>query len=91
MLLFHPRPEKFVTGAYINIGYFESDADLIFQDEVHGNLFEQIEKAMDLLFTKYIKAIISYEGIHRVITLSLYQYILDDVAADAEYVHSGNN
>ncbi|SEO13910.1 ATP-dependent DNA helicase RecG [bacterium A37T11] len=71
LLLFHPRPEKFVTGAYIKIGYFESDADLIFQDEVHGNLFEQIEKAMDLLFTKYIKAIISYEGIHRVET---YEY-----------------
>ncbi|MGK6351593.1 ATP-binding protein [Parapedobacter sp. DT-150] len=68
ILLFHPRPEKFVTGAYIKIGYFEMDADLIFQDEIHGNLFEQIEKAMDLLFTKYIKAIISYEGISRVET-----------------------
>lgn len=66
-----PRPEKFVTGAYIKIGYFETDADLIFQDEVHGNLFEQIEKTMDLLFTKYIKAMISYEGISRVET---YEY-----------------
>ena len=37
-----------------------------FQDEIHGNLIEQIEKTMDLLFTKYIKAIISYEGINRV-------------------------
>ena len=35
---------------------FENEADLIFQDEVHGNLFEQIEQTMDLLFTKYIKA-----------------------------------
>jgi ATP-dependent DNA helicase RecG len=71
VLLFHPNPEKFVTGAYIKIGYFETDADLIFQDEVHGNLFEQIEKTMDLLFTKYIKAIISYEGIQRIET---YEY-----------------
>ena len=44
ILLFHPDPEKFVTGAYIKIGYFENKADLIFQDEIHGNLFEQIEK-----------------------------------------------
>lgn len=66
MLLFHSNPEKFVTGAYIKIGYFQSDDDLKFQDEIHGNLFEQIEKAMDLLFTKYIKAEISYEGINRV-------------------------
>lgn len=66
ILLFHSSPEKFVTGAYIKIGYFQSDDDLKFQDEIHGNLFEQIEKAMDLLFTKYIKAEISYEGINRV-------------------------
>lgn len=66
ILLFHSDPEKFVTGAYIKIGYFQSDDDLKFQDEIHGNLFEQVEKTMDLLFTKYIKAEISYEGINRV-------------------------
>jgi ATP-dependent DNA helicase RecG len=71
VLLFHPKPEKFVTNAYIKIGYFESDSDLRFQDEIHGNLFEQVEKAMDLLFTKYIKAMISYKGIYRVET---YEY-----------------
>jgi ATP-dependent DNA helicase RecG len=66
ILLFHSNPEKYVTGAYIKIGYFQSHDDLKFQDEIHGNLFEQIEKSMDLLFTKYIKAEISYEGINRV-------------------------
>ncbi len=77
LLLFHPKPEKFVTGAFIKIGFFENDADLIFQDEVHGNLFEQIEKAIDLLFTKYIKAIISYENkIHRIET---YEYPKDAI------------
>lgn len=68
LLLFHPDPEKFVTNAYIKIGYFESDSDLRYQDEIHGNLFEQVEKTMDLLFTKYIKAMISYDGIYRVET-----------------------
>ena len=77
ILLFYTKPEKFVTGAYIKIGFFENDADLIFQDEVHGNLFEQIEKTLDLLFTKYIKAIISYEnGINRVET---YEYPKDAI------------
>jgi len=71
ILLFHPNPENFVTGAYIKIGYFETDDDLKFQDEIHGNLFEQILKTMELLFTKYIKAPISYEGINRVET---YEY-----------------
>ncbi len=76
ILLFNPKPENFVTGAYIKIGYFETDDDLKFQDEIHGNLFEQIEKTMDLLFTKYIKAPISYEGINRVET---YEYPKDAV------------
>ena len=71
LLLFHPDPEDYVTGAYIKIGFFESDSDLIYQDEIHGNLFEQVEKTIDLLFTKYIKALISYEGIYRVET---YEY-----------------
>jgi len=68
ILLFHPNPEKYVTGAYIKIGFFETDDDLKYQDEIHGNLFEQIEKTMDLLFTKYIKAEISYEVLNRVET-----------------------
>ena len=76
ILLFHSNPEQFVTGAYIKIGYFETDDDLKFQDEIHGNLFEQIEKTMDLLFTKYIKAAISYEGINRI---EKYEYPKDAV------------
>ena len=68
ILLFHPKPEKFVTGAYIKIGFFETNTDLRFQDEVHGNLFEQIEKTVELLFTKYIKALIGYEDIYRIET-----------------------
>jgi len=71
ILLFHPNPEKYITGAYIKIGFFESDSDLRFQDEIHGNLFEQIEKTTELLFTKYIKALISYEELNRVET---YEY-----------------
>ncbi len=71
ILLFHPNPEMYITGAYIKIGFFENDSDLRFQDEIHGNLFEQIEKTTELLFTKYIKALISYEGLNRVET---YEY-----------------
>lgn len=49
---------------------------MIFQDEVKGNLFEQVEKTIEILFTKYIKAIITYEGIHRVET---YEYPKDAI------------
>jgi len=66
ILLFHPKPEKFVTGAYIKIGFFQDDDDeLAFQDEIHGSLMEQIDKAFDLLKSKYIVKAISYEGVSR--------------------------
>lgn len=60
ILLFHPNPEKYITGAYVKIGFFETDDDLKYQDEVKGNLLEQAEQALDLLRTKYDKANISY-------------------------------
>ena len=66
ILLFYPQPEKFVTGAYVKIGFFgEDDDDLLFQDEIHGPLMLQIDKVMDLLTTKYLYRAISYDGIHR--------------------------
>jgi len=74
VMLFHPDPEKFVSGAYIKIGFFRTDSDLLFQDEIHGNLFEQVEKTMDFLLTKYTKALISYEGLTRIET---YEYPKD--------------
>lgn len=71
VLLFHPDPEAYVQGAFVKIGFFREGMDLVFQDEVHGNLFVQIAKLMDLLCTKYLKAVITYEGIQRVETFPM--------------------
>lgn len=65
ILLFHSNPEKYFAGSYIKLGFFENDYTLKYQDEIHGNLFEQIEKTMDFLLTKYMKAYISYKGLQR--------------------------
>ncbi len=48
LLLFHPDPERFVSGAYVKIGFFQTDDDLRYQDEVHGTLFEQVNSVLDL-------------------------------------------
>ena len=66
ILLFHPRPEKYVTGAYVKIGYFTSDDDLRYQDEVHGPLLLQVDRTLELLQTKYLQAEVRYEGSARV-------------------------
>ena len=50
-------PEKWVTGSYIKIGFFgKFVSDLVYQDEVHGPLIEQVDKTVDLVYTKYMKA-----------------------------------
>ena len=67
MLAFYRDPERWVTGAYIKIGFFgDSDSDLQYQDEIHGPLIEQIDRTIDLVYTKYMKARITYDGIQRV-------------------------
>jgi ATP-dependent DNA helicase RecG len=66
LLLFHPTPQKFFTGASVKIGYFESDDKLVFQDEIKGNLIDQVEEVISLLFTKYLKAHITYQGLNRI-------------------------
>ena len=66
VLLFHKNPEKWIRGSYIKIGFFENNVDLRYQDEIHGSLMQQAERVMDLLYTKYLKAYISYKDVTRV-------------------------
>lgn len=66
MLLFAKDPQDWQQGAYIKIGYFESDADLLYQDEIHGSLLEQVDKAIEVICLKYMRAKISCEGIRRI-------------------------
>ena len=56
ILLFHRNPEKWVTGSWVKIGYFINNADIRYQDEIHGSLMMQAERTIDLLYTKYLIA-----------------------------------
>lgn len=66
MLLFGKDPDKWQLGAYAKIGFFENDADLLYQDEIHGSLLEQVDKIMEIIHLKYMKAKITYEGMQRI-------------------------
>ncbi|MGN0873804.1 MAG: ATP-binding protein, partial [Akkermansia sp.] len=65
-LLFHAMPEQWFPGAYTKIAYFPNDADIAYMDEVHGSLFQQAERIPELLYLKYMKGSISYQGVQRV-------------------------
>jgi len=56
-LLFAADPQRFVTGAFVKVGYFESETELLYHDEVEGDLFHQVKTTLDLLLTKYLKAV----------------------------------
>jgi ATP-dependent DNA helicase RecG len=66
VLLFHPDPLRFVRGAFVKIGFFRSGANLVYHDEVNGDLFTQVRQTLDLLLSKYLKAVVTYEDIVRV-------------------------
>ena len=44
------------------------EAELLFRDKIEGDLFAQVDRAMDLLYTKYTRGLVSYDGIYRVET-----------------------
>ena len=52
----------------VKIGYFRG-SELLFQDVIEGDLFTQVGRTMDLLHTKYTRALVSYDGVHRIETL----------------------
>jgi len=66
VLLFHENPNKFVFGCTCKIGYFETDSELLYQDEVTGPIIMMANKVIELLYSKYFKGYIRYEGLQRI-------------------------
>ena len=83
VIAFGKKPEQLITGAYVKIGFFRTHTDLLYQDEIHGSLFEQVEKTMDLLLTKYMKAHITYDGLTRVETYNFPEKALREAILNA--------
>jgi ATP-dependent DNA helicase RecG len=70
VLLFAKDPNKFIRGISCKIGKFGNDtSDLISHDIIECPLFEMPERILELLKTKYLHSIVSYQGIERYETL----------------------
>jgi len=83
ILLFHQQPEKWVPGAYVKIGFFENDVDILYQDEIHGSLIAMPDKVIDSLYLKFLKGIISYKGIQRLETYPFAKSALREAVLNA--------
>ena len=66
VLLFYRQPELLISGCYIKLGMFGEGADLQYQEEIRGSLIIMAERLMEIIFLKYLKADITYEGKIRV-------------------------
>ncbi|MFO8065940.1 MAG: putative DNA binding domain-containing protein [Bacteroidales bacterium] len=83
VLCFGKDAEKLITGAFVKIGFFRTHSDLLYQDVIEGSLIEQVEKTIDLLTTKYMKANIGYEGITRTETYDYPEKALREAVLNA--------
>ncbi|MEQ9440950.1 MAG: ATP-binding protein [Cyclobacteriaceae bacterium] len=61
VLLFGKNPQRFYPQSYIKVGLFASDADLLSDDVIQGNLFEQVERTLEVLKSKHLIPKIYYE------------------------------
>ena len=83
VLLFHEGPDSLATGAYVKLGYFRSDSDLEYHDEISGDLFTQVDRTMETLLRKYLRADIRYEGVQRIETYPVPEPALREAVINA--------
>ena len=83
ILLFHQNPERWAPGAFVKVGYFENDADILYQDEIRGPLISMPDRVLETLYLKYFKGYISYKGIQRVETYPVARAALREAILNA--------
>jgi ATP-dependent DNA helicase RecG len=69
VLLFAKNPQQYFIQSHSKIGKFLNDSELLTSDIIEGNLFEQVDRILEILKTKYLKSFITYDGAYRVETL----------------------
>ncbi|MCK5835405.1 MAG: putative DNA binding domain-containing protein [Lentisphaeria bacterium] len=65
VLLFAKYPQRYFIQSHSKIGRFLSETDIQSSDSIEGNLIDQVDKILDTLRLKYLKAPIHFEGAHR--------------------------
>ena len=84
LLLFHENPELWFMGAWVKIGFFSAEREeVIYHDELHGSLLQQANAVIELIYTKYLKGIISYEHDVRIETYPFSREVVREAVYNA--------
>lgn len=66
VILFGKEPSRFYPNLFVKIGRFgKDDADLIFQENIEGNIITQVYAILEMLQYKFLVKKVSFEGINR--------------------------
>ena len=84
ILLFGKNPQRFFPSAMFKIGRFgRSDADLMFQDVIEGNIIQMADHVMEALQAKYLVSPVRFEGMQRYEKLEIPKEALREVLYNA--------
>lgn len=84
LLLFAKKPQKYFTCVQFKIGRFVgSEANLIFQDVIEGNIIQMADRVVDILKSKYLTMPITFKGMNRVEKLEVPEEALREILYNA--------
>lgn len=84
LLLFGKKPQSYFVGAVFRIGRFGKDeVDILYQDEVAGNLIHMPDAVLDVLKGKYLKSYIRFEGLQRIEELEIPEVAMREILCNS--------
>lgn len=84
LLLFGNKPQSYFVGTLFRIGRFrDSESNILYQDEVAGNLIHMPDAVLDLLKGKYLISLIRFEGLQRIEELEIPEEALREILCNS--------
>ena len=84
LLLFAKRPQRYFTSVRFHIGRFSgSEANLITQDVIEGNIIQMADRVVEMLKSKYLTMPITFKGMNRIEKLEIPEDALREILYNA--------
>jgi ATP-dependent DNA helicase RecG len=83
ILLFGKNVKKYFASAFIRIGRFDANNEMVSMDTIEGNLFEQIERCVESLRNKYLLVTSKIDGLYRKDALEFPESVIREAITNA--------